>query len=213
VCLLLIIIFCCSSYLLLPYCCYFSFSLFSLLHPTDPVLGIVGSISQVSINQLNYAQSEGINVVLIEPKDIFDINCRAKYVDFIIDKLSQGLDVIVTSCKDRQDYEKTLALATDKKISQVDVTHLVKDSLAFMVDDILKKCRLSGIFLTGGDIAAAIVNKIGASGCRIGQEISPGIVISELIHPNYSKIKIITKAGAFGNEKDLFISLNKLKEK
>lgn len=186
--------------------------IFSLLHPIAPVLGIVGSISQVSINQLNYAHTQGINIIAIEPEDIFNINSRQKYINLVIDKLSSGLDVVITPCRERQDYERTLALAKDKQISQITATVIVKNYLAGIVEKVLEEVKISGMFLTGGDIAAAIVNIIGASGCKIAREISPGIVMSELIHLNHPNIKIITKAGAFGHEKDLFISLNKLKE-
>jgi Uncharacterized protein conserved in bacteria len=69
------------------------------------------------------------------------------------------------------------------------------------------------LFLTGGDTAVNIVNKIQAAGCCIKQEISPGIVMSTLIHERYGNIKIVTKAGAFGTKKDIVTSINKLKEK
>ncbi|SCC33635.1 Uncharacterized conserved protein YgbK, DUF1537 family [Gilliamella bombicola] len=187
--------------------------IFNSLYPTDPVLGVVASISQVSIDQINYAESEGINIVKIEPADIFDSKTYDNYIERISFLLSQKNDVIITTCKSKKDYEKTLSVSKNNGFSSYDTANKVKACLAYIVDSVLKKSNITGLFLTGGDTAVNIVSKINAAGCSIKQEISPGIVMSNLIHEEYGDIKVITKAGAFGNEKDLVISINKLKEK
>lgn len=187
--------------------------IFNSLYPTEPVLGVVASISQVSIDQINYAESEGVDVIKIEPEDIFNSKIYGKYIKEISTQLSKKKDVIITTCKNKADYEKTLAFSKENGVSSQDAINQVKNCLAFIVDSVLKKSSVSGLFLTGGDTAVNIVTKLGAAGCTIKKEISPGIVMSNLIHDVYGNIKVVTKAGAFGSERDLVNSFNKLKEK
>ena len=187
--------------------------LFNSLYPTDPVLGVVASISQVSIEQINYAESEGINIVKIEPADIFNNETYNKYAEEICLKLSQKKDVILTTCKSKSDYEQTLAFSEENGILFHVAITKVKECLGSIVDIVLKNVSISGLFLTGGDTAVNIVNKIQAAGCCIKQEISSGIGMSTFIHERYGNIKIVTKAGAFGTNKDIITSINKLKEK
>ena len=76
----------------------------------------------------------------------------------------------------------------------------------------MKHQYLSGLFLTGGDTAIEMIRALNASGSEIKTEIMPGVVLGTLIGGPIEGLKIVTKAGAFGQEEALYQSLKMLSE-
>src|SRR5699024_8465924 len=97
-------------------------------------------------------------------------------------------------------------------LTNEDSSWYVKNYIADITKNIIKKNEISGIYLTGGDTAISIIDKLEGDGCNIKSEIFTGIVHSELSGGNFSGLKLITKAGAFGDKTSLFKSLEMLKE-
>jgi 4-hydroxythreonine-4-phosphate dehydrogenase len=62
--------------------------------------------------------------------------------------------------------------------------------------------RVSGVALTGGDTATAVLRAWGITGLRIVDEIEPGVPLS--ISEGAHRIAVVTKAGAFGSP-DVFV--------
>ncbi|MCH8844131.1 MAG: four-carbon acid sugar kinase family protein [SAR324 cluster bacterium] len=62
-----------------------------------------------------------------------------------------------------------------------------------------KRERLSGIVLTGGDIAAAALQALGAYGIRLRHEVAPGIPQGTVVGGRHDGLPVITKAGGFGD--------------
>lgn len=74
----------------------------------------------------------------------------------------------------------------------------------------MKAQRLSGLFLTGGDTAIEMIRALEASGSEIQEEITPGVVLGTLIGGIADGLKIVTKAGAFGQQDTLLESMKRL---
>ncbi len=69
------------------------------------------------------------------------------------------------------------------------------------------RCRRpDGLFLSGGDTAAAVLGAIEASGVRLKVEILPGVIQGTVIGGADDGLPVITKAGAFG-EPDTLLQL------
>jgi len=66
---------------------------------------------------------------------------------------------------------------------------------------LLGKIRLGGLVLTGGDLAMGVCRHLAASALRVEEEVLPGIPCSTLIDGPFRGIRLVTKAGGFG-EKD-----------
>ena len=66
---------------------------------------------------------------------------------------------------------------------------------------LLRKIRLGGLVLTGGDLAMGVCRELGASALRVEEEVLPGIPCSTLIDGPFRGLRLVTKAGGFG-EKD-----------
>jgi len=66
---------------------------------------------------------------------------------------------------------------------------------------LLRKVRLGGLVLTGGDLAMGVCRELSASALRIEEEVLPGIPCSILADGPFKGLRLVTKAGGFG-EKD-----------
>jgi uncharacterized protein YgbK (DUF1537 family) len=66
---------------------------------------------------------------------------------------------------------------------------------------LLGKLRLGGLVLTGGDLAMGVCERLSSSALRIEEEVLPGIPCSTLTDGPFRGLRMVTKAGGFG-EKD-----------
>jgi uncharacterized protein YgbK (DUF1537 family) len=69
---------------------------------------------------------------------------------------------------------------------------------------------VKGLVLTGGDVAAAVCTALGATGLRLGGEISSGIPWGVLAGGRLHATPIATKAGSFGDDHALLSCLDYL---
>lgn len=77
---------------------------------------------------------------------------------------------------------------------------------------ILGQARVGGLFLTGGDIATAVANALGAEGYRIQSEVAPCIPCGTFINSELDDLPVITKAGGFGSDSTLCDALYYIEE-
>ena len=188
--------------------------IFENIYPVAPVLSVVGSISEASRNQMNYAEKNGVEVIQIDIESIFDKKRYPDYTEKIVDALNSKKDVILTACRTREEYAATIAYAEKQKgLSKIDSSTFVQNSLSSITKGVLESVDVSGLFLTGGDTAIAVIDKLEGTGCTIEAEVLTGIIKSKLIGGKYDGTNLITKAGAFGKEEDLLYCIGKLKEK
>ncbi|MDD3140671.1 MAG: four-carbon acid sugar kinase family protein [Lachnospiraceae bacterium] len=189
-------------------------SIFDILYPQYPAMAVVGSISETSFKQINYAEEKGVPIVQLKAEDIINETNHQNYIDRILSLIREGKDLILTATRARADYEYSIRYAKEKAgLSNIETSRYVQRYLSSVTKQVLLKTELSGIFLTGGDTAIAVIEQMKASGCAIQVELMPGIVLSKLVGGEKENLSIISKAGAFGVEKDLFECLGKIKEK
>lgn len=173
-----------------------------------PSLSVVGSISDVSLNQMKYAKDKGFHIVNIEIKDLVSDNRIDKYTDLVVSSLQKGTDTILTITTEKKDYTNTIQFfekigITDKyKISQI-----IRETLAEITAKVLQKQEVTRLFLTGGDTAIEVLHSLNAQGCKIKKELSTGIVESTLVGGSFEGLTVVTKAGAFGVNESLYLSM------
>ncbi len=173
-----------------------------------PTLSVVGSISEVSLEQMDYAKNKGFNVINIEINDLIIENRIEKYTKIVCESLSNGLDTIITVTRKKQDYLETIELFKSLGImDKREVSRIIKETLAKITKNVLPITPVSSLFLTGGDIAIEVINELDGKGCKIQEELTTGIVESRLVGGKHDGMVVITKAGAFGNKDSLYLSL------
>jgi uncharacterized protein YgbK (DUF1537 family) len=68
----------------------------------------------------------------------------------------------------------------------------------------------TGLVLTGGDVAAAAIEALGAVGIQLAAEVLPGIPCGTLAGGDSAGIPLVTKAGAFGPDDALVAAVHAL---
>lgn len=180
--------------------------------PVKPAIAVVGSVSDISKRQVYNAIKSGSTLIKIDIENIIKNKDVSNIENEIIDKVNKGLDVIITTAYDKEDYNKAIYMGNSLGYSRVEVSIFTQKTLGKIIGNVLERCEVSGLFLTGGDTAIAIIEELDAYGASIKQEIMKGIPLIRLKGGKYNGLKIITKAGAFGEDNAIEYSFQKLKE-
>lgn len=179
-----------------------------------PSLGLIGSVSEVTRNQLHFAEDNGTVLVNVPIYDVYEKESYKQYVDQVEDALNKGSNTVLMSSAsyDRSELERTrLRLkAAGLSINQISAT--VQSVLGGICRRVLSDNKVSGVFITGGDTAKGLFDVIKADGVRIIDEVATGVPMMRIVGGEFNDIKVITKAGAFGNPDLLLYSLKKLNE-
>ncbi len=187
-------------------------SILSITRPFKPSLALIGSVSEVSRKQMNFAKSKGTQILEVSIAKALKNRDITNYVTKGIEIIKAGSDLIVTSSYDKNDYLETLKTAQGLSIEKEELGHLVQKILGDISKEIIKVSHISGLFVTGGDTAIGFIHSTNAVGSRIIEEVTTGIPFIQLKGGDFNGLKMITKAGAFGNEDAIYNAMEKLKE-
>ncbi|WDC84764.1 four-carbon acid sugar kinase family protein [Caloramator sp. mosi_1] len=188
-------------------------ALLQVLYPIYPVLIVVGSVSNISREQVNYLISNGVYTVkcniasLLENEDIMMVAEEA------IKAIENGKDTVLVSALGQEDYNKAVERGILKGMNKEDITNFTQNILGKITREILLKVKVSGLFLTGGDTAIGVIKKLGSEGSKILSELLPGIPLMSLKGGICDGLKCVTKAGAFGKEDSIYYCAKRLKER
>lgn len=186
--------------------------LLSVLYPPQPVLAVIGSVSSKTMEQIDYCRHQGVAIVCLDMGEICEGRDIVPYLAETVWNLKNGKDVILTAAASRQDYEKFCAYGRTHGKSNDELAEITKRTLSEALPAILSQVSTAGLFLTGGDTAIAAIYSLKAVGSHIERQILPGFVQGRLIGGLCNDLPIVTKAGAFGSETDIYDSIRKLKE-
>ena len=83
--------------------------------------------------------------------------------------------------------------------STADRSHLVKAFFGEVAERAVQGRAFDNLVISGGDVAFAVLGKLGASAISIRQEILPGVAFGSVIGGQAAGMGIVTKAGGFGD--------------
>ena len=189
-------------------------NLFEIDMPVKPSMALVASLSSVTAGQVKYAENAGARLVQVPVYEILEGKDLKEYVDEAVKLLREGNDTIVLSSAsyDRAEYDKTLEHSEKLGMTGPEVSLRTQNIMGEIARSILQQVSVSGVFLTGGDTAIGLFDKVKAQGSRIMGEVAIGIPIMSLVGGEQEGLPVITKAGAFGKEDAISYGLRKLKE-
>jgi uncharacterized protein YgbK (DUF1537 family) len=190
-------------------------NLLGIKTPIPPALAVVGSLSSVSRRQLLYAEKQGIQLVKVPMYDVLEKRIKLEDISTqVVDLLKEGKDVILHSASTYsvEELKKSNDVAVRQNMAIEKLSLLTQKTMGQLTEPILKGAAISGLFLTGGDTAISFFGEAGSSGSSITTEIAVGIPLMRLRGGKFEGLRIITKAGAFGNEDAIFYGLRKLRE-
>lgn len=178
------------------------------LRNPPPVLSIIGSMrseSRAQVNQLcNRLGTEitPINVInALKSMPQCEILAKAK-------KSLEKNDVVITSAYTEQMVKQTQNEAKILGLNSEEIEKRITGALADIAYDLITTRKLSGIIITGGATAKAIISKLGGKNIELLDEAQPGLPVIRLDH-----VLCITKAGGFGQPDTLIKATQYLKRK
>ncbi len=167
-------------------------------------LVLAGSLSSATRTQVEYAARQGayhamVNANLVQQAVTAKGNHSPFYQD-LVTRLGRGQSVIVTTYGLQQPGDDA-------------ALKLIYRFLGKLTRDILEEPNLvSGLILTGGEMAFQILQVLEASGLRLESEVEPAIPFGRLIGGEFEGLPVITKAGSFGGEETLWHCLDFMKD-
>lgn len=187
-------------------------AIFEILIPANPILAVVGSLSEVAAKQIDALEQTGVQIVSVPSSDLIKGQSSETMLEKILSALKKERVACLTGARSREEYDETILRGREQGLSKGEINSRVQQALSNLVFQIMARQTLGGIFLTGGDTAIATFRALGAEGSRILGESEPGFILSRLIGGSFEGLPIITKAGAFGHETSIVKAIKKLEE-
>jgi uncharacterized protein YgbK (DUF1537 family) len=183
-----------------------------------PTLTVAASLSQVTAKQVARLNLQPKTVV-VEPDlaEIIRTGSESKQREEIVTKgiqeLSKGHDLVIRP-KDSRASDRTL----DETLTDLGENRASAASKAILVlggitKDIVKRSKIAGLILTGGDTARGVCRSMGVDMIEIDDEVSTGVPSGIVVGGEYGGLRIVTKAGSFGDEDALVESVRFLKRR
>lgn len=170
-------------------------------------LSIIGSVSQVTREQVNYAQSKGLlHLVSLTAQQLLEKNYWEEIMVKVHDLLKTGQNVALYTASSRSNIEASKTYAHQNGIDVQQVSTYIALALGQLSSEIIKRSMnsIGGVFVTGGDTLINLAEALGIDGMVIQDEVQPAIPVANFLSPLLSHIPIVTKAGAFGKIDTLY---------
>ncbi|MFN2353341.1 MAG: four-carbon acid sugar kinase family protein [Desulfopila sp.] len=101
--------------------------------------------------------------------------------------------------------------AADSQTSATLSPPLILRCLAEATSSRVGQNRPQGLFLSGGDTADAVLERIHASGVVLHEEITSGLMLGRIAGGSCDNLPVVTKAGSFGNDNTLIQLIQRLR--
>ncbi len=190
-------------------------ALCNVQYPSRGVLGLVASLSGVTREQVRYAKEHGIYTESVAVETLLgdgDFSLLIKRIKEAVLEQKPVL-VVVSSVLDEDAFSRSLEEGAQKGLSSDAVASRIRDSFSLLGKTLVEQCGISGLFLTGGDTAFGLLEVLGINEVEILREVQGGIPLLEVPTGAYASMRIVTKAGAFGNDQAIAYSLRVLQER
>lgn len=160
-----------------------------------PVLVVAGSRHQATVRQLERAATHlGAALIEIDPRRIEATTEKA--LTEAKKFLSDGKDVIITTAFGCYIPERSQTVAI---------------GLGNLAANIAKCESLSGLVMTGGSTAFSACRALGVVTIEIQDEVAPGIPTGIVLKGEREGIRLVTKAGGFGEDDALLRAIKHLR--
>ena len=187
-------------------------------HSRDPrpALALVGSASETTRKQLQYAQiSNQLRIIQLDPTLVIQNGQTAaaelEKTEFSLRALlASGHDAALAVNSSRDEIAATQELGARLNLSASQVAQRIVDWLAQAGSRLVSEGQISGIVATGGDTATALCNALSTQALEILGEVEAGIPIMRIL--GRQSLPLVTKAGGFGSPSALAEALVKVKQ-
>ncbi len=189
-----------------------------LMSPEKRILVVSGSINKVTLDQTKVAQRK-LGIPILEPSldDALasDEKLRAAATNLAckVESILQETGIAVMRLSgSRNIVQKALDNGEKLGLSRTQAMGKLLSILSTVADEACDHCRLSGLVLIGGDSSVKVMDAIGAEGIRIEAEVFPSIPMGTIVGSKHEGMRIVTKAGGFGDKQTLVDIINYLRK-
>ncbi len=184
-------------------------------HPA-PVLAVIGSMSASAQQQIaQLAAQRDIALVDIDIRQLFERPRwpdSAQWTDQALAALRNGRHTAIRTCQHADQRHEIDALCQQQQITRQQLGEAICQFLGELTLAISRAQRPAGLYLSGGDVAIAVAQALGASGFQI-QGIVAGCVPHGVLLNSEFTLPVMTKAGGFGDENTLVAAIRFIEEK
>jgi D-threonate/D-erythronate kinase len=182
-----------------------------------PVVALAGSVSNVTRGQVRrLIERADIISIKVDPCELLQPETAAREIGrcqkATLDAIKSGLDIVITTGHNGNAVDVVRAKALSLNISLQQTAEGIAAALGELCRRIATGAILSGIVLTGGDIARSCCSRLSATGFTVVEEVAPGIPLGLLAGGPCDGLRVVTKAGAFGAENALCKAVDCLKQ-
>ena len=160
---------------------------------------ISGSTSSVTLGQLRFAECRGIVTVELPSSIVaMPMHEQATLIDKIAAKSAAHIEkghLILKSFK-----ENPMPQPLESPTMPEAITRILGRIARRILDKIHAWKQEMLLILTGGDTAMGVLNALGIEALEIKTEVLEGISLCSVSGGRWKGLRVVTKAGAFGNE-------------
>jgi uncharacterized protein YgbK (DUF1537 family) len=176
------------------------------------VFALAGSTSAVTAKQISYLQKTlMVRVIDLTPCLLSDtLEDRETVLSSIVEKtqrpLENGHDVVV-----RCSPSHNATVESTKRIGTIEFESRFFNAVRTLVKAVVATVHIAGLVLTGGDTAFTACQALNVSATEIVDEVQPGVPAVKFIGGIGDGLRVVTKAGAFGEEDALVAAVKYLR--
>ena len=182
------------------------------------VVVIAGSVSEVTAQQIRIAaKTLNVKVVTVDVQRVLmgkeEGNLEAtRVIDEAEEALHAGRDVVIRLAESLNALEEVKEAGKELGLTDREMRTLMGQILGRTSQAILKKGKVCGMVVTGGETAFNVYKALDVLEVRVEEEVLPGIPVVTIVGGPASGTRVVTKAGAFGNEDALVTAIEYLRK-
>ncbi len=185
----------------------------TVFNSNKPVLMVIGTRNKIMEKQIKYLRDKmEVSYLKLDIKEIFanKQNILKKYIKSSLEALKDNKHLILHPDPAYNKAERASEILEKEKISFRELELILRDFIAVLTFNIIQTTRINNLIITGGDTAIGVCKVLGINSLNMLDEVLPGISLSSVNNDKYGDIRLITKAGGFGEEDTLYQLVTKL---
>lgn len=186
------------------------------VRPSRPVLAVVGSMSRQAEQQIaTLLNQRAVEIVDVDIRQLFQQLAwpeRDRWVEQAATALRAGRHTLIRTCQHESQRHEIEDLCQQHHVTRQQLGEAICALLGEMTFSLCRTQLPHALYLSGGDVAIAVAQALGASGFKI-QGLVAGCVPHGVLLNSEFTLPVMTKAGGFGDENTLVAAIGFIEEK
>ncbi|MGD9423680.1 D-threonate kinase [Pantoea sp. NSTU24] len=186
------------------------------VRPARPVLAVVGSMSDSAQQQIAVLQQQRpVAIVDVDIAQLFQQPAwpdRTRWIAQAADALRAGRHTVIRTCQHRAQRHAIDALCQQHSLTRQQLGEAICQLLGEMTLSLCRAALPHALYLSGGDVAIAVAQALGASGFNIQGLVADCVPHGVLLSSEFT-LPVMTKAGGFGDANTLVAAIGFIEEK